>query len=129
MSDETAAKDDETATSASPHEPTPKDELTAALHHLRSAADLLAKRIDPAVRKAASDAEKALERVASETEKTAGEIQAAAKPLASKIGLELGKLADEIKKSVSQLEKPAVAGSEPSGEAKAPDPDDPNTLR
>lgn len=131
MSDETATKKDETATSEGAHEASPKDELTAALHHLRSAADLLAKRIDPAVRKAASDAEKALERVASETEKTAGEIQAAAKPLASKIGLELGKLADEIKKSVAQLEKPATGGAaDTSGAAKSPpDPDDPNTLR
>lgn len=125
MSDETSTKADETDTSGA-HEPSPKDELTAALHHLRSAADLLARRIDPAVRKAASDAEKALERVATETEKTAGEIQAAAKPLASKIGLELGKLADEIKKSVSQLEKPASGTAETKT---PPDPDDPNALR
>jgi len=113
------------------HEASPKDELTAALAHLKSAADLIARRIDPAVRKAASDAERAMERVASETERTANEIQAAAKPFASKVGAELGKLADEIKKSVAQLEtashKDADEGAKT--EKKAPDPDDPGSLR
>jgi hypothetical protein len=121
MSDEKKPENDST-------DPTPKDELTAALGHLRSAADLIAKRIDPAVRKAASDAEKAVERVASETEKTASEIGAAAKPFASKIGLELGRLADQIKKSVADLEK--EMGVAPKGEETKPkDPDDPSTLR
>jgi hypothetical protein len=108
-------------------ETSPKDELTAALAHLRSAADLIAKRIDPAVRKAATDAERAMERVASETERTANEIGAAAKPFASKVGAELGKLADEIKKSVAQLEH-AGAKDAPTAD-KTPDPDDPSTLR
>ncbi len=105
-------------------EKSPKDELTAALAHLRSAADLIAKRIDPAVRKAATDAERAMERVASETERTANEIGAAAKPFASKVGAELGKLADEIKKSVAQLEHAGAPTAD-----KTPDPDDPSTLR
>lgn len=127
MTDE--KQDDKRADAA---DPSPKDELAAALSHLRSAADLLARRIDPAVRKAAQDAERAVERVASETERTANEIGAAAKPFASKVGAELGKLADEIKKSVAHLESagaakaPAADGDEKKAE---PDPDDPSTLR
>jgi hypothetical protein len=109
------------------NEATPKDELAAALAHLRSAADLIAKRIDPAVRKAATDAERAMERVASETERTASEIQAAAKPFASKVGAELGKLADEIKKSVAHLENAAKPESDAAEKPK--DPDDPGSLR
>jgi hypothetical protein len=105
------------------HDTTPKDELAAALSHLKSAADLIAKRIDPAVRKAAADAEKALERAASETERTASELGAAAKPFASKVGAELGRLADEIKKSVAHLEH----ATETKKDAKK-DPDDPKSV-
>jgi hypothetical protein len=123
MSDTTKPDDDTT------HEMTPKDELTAALAHLRSAADLIARRIDPAVRKAAADAEKAIERAASETERTASEIGAAAKPFATKVGTELGRLADEIKKSVAHLEQAAQPKEKPAGEAKKKDPDDPGSLR
>ena len=105
----------------------PKDELSAALAHLKSAADLIARRIDPAVRKAASDAERAIERVATESERTANEIGAAAKPFASKVGAELGKLADEIKKSVAQLEH--AAQPKPDADDAKIDPDDPSKLR
>jgi hypothetical protein len=119
--------DEKNDTKVTEAEGSPNDELAAALAHLKSAAGLLARRIDPAVRKAAQDAERAVERVASETERTANEIGAAAKPFASKVGAELGKLADEIKKSVAHLEK----AGQPDAEAKKPaaDPDDPSTLR
>ncbi len=130
MSDETSKTEPKSTGTDEPSGagPTPKDELHAALAHLRSAADLLARRIDPAVRKAAGDAEKAMERVASETERTANEIQAAAKPFASKVGAELGKLADEIKRSVAQLEHGGAAKGD--AEKKSPpDPDDPGSLR
>lgn len=131
MSDDAPKSEPPKSDAAKGEEPSPKDELQAALGHLRSAADLLARRIDPAVRKAASDAEKAMERVASETEKTAHEIQEAAKPFASKLGLELGRLADEIKKSVSQLESAGAPkkADEADGAKKTPDPDDPGSLR
>ncbi len=128
MTDETTAKPE-----PKPHDAdaSPKDELAAALSHLRSAADLIARRIDPAVRKAASDAERAMERMASETERTANEIGAAAKPFASKVGAELGKLADEIKKSVAHLEAASASKDAPAEPPKKtpPDPDDPGTLR
>ena len=123
---------DEKDTKAGEAEGNPKDELAAALAHLRSAAELIGRRIDPAVRKAAQDAEKAMERMASETERTANEIGAAAKPFASKVGAELGKLADEIKKSVAHLESagaPKDAAKDEAPKKSEPDPDDPTKLR
>lgn len=134
MSDTTPPPKTEPGAHAS--EASPKDELSAALAHLKSAADLIAKRIDPAVRKAAGEAERAIERVASETERTATEIGAAALPpakaFASRVGSELGRLADEIKKSVAQLEHavdPPKGAAEPDATKTTPDPDDPGALR
>ncbi len=101
----------------------PQDELAAAFSHLKSAADLFAKKLDPAVRRAAGEAEKALEKVASETERAAHEIGTAAKPLAAKVGGELGKFADGFRKAVAGLEKADDAPAEPKS---PPDPDDPN---
>lgn len=102
----------------------PEEELAAAFSHLKSAADLFAKKLDPAVRRAAGEAEKALEKVANETERAAAEIQTAAKPLAAKVGGELGKLAEGLRKAVQGLEK---AGEDDAPAKKdPPDPDDPN---
>lgn len=62
-----------------------KSELFAALGHLRNAAELLVGAADPAVRKAATEAEKMLQKVGAEAE-----------PMAQKLGAELGKMAGTI---------------------------------
>ncbi len=58
-----------------------KSELVAALGHLKNAAELLIGAADPAVRKAATQAEKALEKVGREAE-----------PMARQLSTELGKM-------------------------------------
>ncbi|MDQ3033531.1 MAG: hypothetical protein M3Y87_14020 [Myxococcota bacterium] len=58
-----------------------KGEFLAALGHLKNAAELLVGAADPAVRKAATQAEKALEKVGREAE-----------PMARQLGAELGKM-------------------------------------
>ncbi|UJR80904.1 hypothetical protein [Sandaracinus amylolyticus] len=58
-----------------------KNELFAALGHMKKAAELLVAAADPAVRKAATEAEKALEKVGKEAE-----------PMARQLGAELGKM-------------------------------------
>ncbi len=109
-------------------EPTkrPEEELAAAFSHLKSAADLFAKRLDPAVRRAAGEAERALEKVANETERAASELQTAAKPLAAKVGGEIGKLADGLRKAVQSLESADANEDEAPKPKGPPDPDDPN---
>ena len=62
-----------------------KNELFAALGHLKNAAELLVGAADPAVRKAATEAEKVLQKVGAEAE-----------PVANKLGHELGKMAGTI---------------------------------
>lgn len=101
----------------------PEDELAAAFSHLKSAADLFAKKLDPAVRRAAGEAEKALEKVANGTERAAADLQTAAKPFAAKVGGEIGKFADGLRKAVQGLEK---SGDETPPKKDPPDPDDPN---
>jgi predicted trehalose synthase len=58
-----------------------KSELFAALAHLKNAAEILVAAADPAVRKVASEAEKALHKASADVE-----------PVAQKLGHELGKM-------------------------------------
>lgn len=62
-----------------------RSELFAALGHLKNAAEILVSAADPAVRKAAAEAEKVLHKVGAEAE-----------PMAQKVGAELGKMAGTI---------------------------------
>ena len=73
-----------------------KNELFAALGHLKNAAEILVAAADPAVRKAASEAEKALQKVGEEAE-----------PVAQKLGQELGKMTRSL---VDVLEGKKKAG-------------------
>lgn len=58
-----------------------KGEFLAALGHLKNAAEILVGAADPAVRKAATQAEKTLEKIGREAE-----------PMARQLGAELGKM-------------------------------------
>ncbi|AKF06481.1 hypothetical protein [Sandaracinus amylolyticus] len=77
-------RDDDEGRDESEKGPSPadaKNELFAALGHMKKAAELLVAAADPAVRKAATEAEKALEKVGKEAE-----------PMARQLGAELGKM-------------------------------------
>jgi hypothetical protein len=74
-----------------------KNELALALSHLKNAAGLLVGAADPAVRKAASEAERMLTKVGAEAE-----------PMAQKLGAELGKMTRSIVEAI-EGKKPGEA--------------------
>lgn len=107
MADEHDRDGQDEQESADPGEKSPqaaKSEFLAALGHLKNAADILVGAADPAVRKAASQAEKALEKVGREAE-----------PMARQLGAELGKMTRSL---VDVLEgKPRSDASPPEDES------------
>lgn len=100
--DERDESGDETADEKTPQ--AAKGEFLAALGHLKNAAEILVGAADPAVRKAATQAERALEKVGREAE-----------PMARQLGAELGKMTRSL---VDVLEGRPARGSDapPQGE-------------
>lgn len=96
-------QDEGEAADAEPKTPqAAKGEFFAALSHLKNAAEILVGAADPAVRKAASQAEKALEKVGREAE-----------PMARQLGAELGKMTRSL---VDVLEGRPRKGDAPAGD-------------
>lgn len=77
-----------------PSEPesTPAEEVRAALGHLRQAAGLIFRAADPAVRKAAGEAERAIQRAAAEAE-----------PMARQASTELNRFARGISQAIEDV--------------------------
>jgi hypothetical protein len=114
---------------ATPPDPSPADELKAALGHLKSAAGLFALRIqkDEGLRKAAHEAESALEKAATnvehaaevaaaEAEKAVKQLGERSKPLVKELGSEFSRLARNMR---AVLEPEPIPGDEAEGDADA----------